>query len=223
MVINAVYLLYGLIFISIVIAPCLLIAKRLSYKTCLSLFYNKGGLICLALICSWGFSLSENFNQSNDFIIFGIYLSALFCLAMLCFEDLHEQMVSMTILAAAILLLTIGHILRVLPEQNILFSDFLRSSACAVGLWILTLLFRFWRKTPAIGGADIPLFFALSLGLTLQGIGLWIGLFSASALVIFGRNLASGRRDKIQQNYSHLKMPLIPYMVSAAALMHMMG
>lgn len=205
------------------IIPIIFLSHYLGSRTVLHVLFRRGGIICLILLILWAvMARSHGGPGVTTEISPALYLLAtgLGCLGLLCIEDLASRTVPVVFLVATVCILISYHFFRLWPDKGMLFTDYIYAACCAGGIWVLASFISKYLGHAALGEADPPLIFALSLGMNPHGISVWITLFSAAALGshILAQAMLNSRNDVLDR-----EIPLIPYMAGTAAIIHVIG
>ena len=172
----------------------------------------------MTLLLIWGTKNPNLLISEIDFVVLTFLFISLSFLASLCLEDMMHLSVPVKTLFLAIFFLIGLHFFRLWQEYHIILNDYIISACCALCIWIISKLFSMITGRSSLGGADTPLIFALSLGMTINGITLWVILFCGMPLIkqILIKVILN------QKNALLKPIPLIPYLVGATAFINLL-
>lgn len=201
----------------VIILPLSIFCYNYGKKKTSQVLFFRGGFIWISLLFIWALKNQNLLLPTIDFLTLSFLIISLGLLSNLCLEDMLNRSVPVIPLYLAVFFLIGHHFFNLWHEYVILLNDYIISVCCALSIWLISKIFLTLTGRPSLGSADIPLIFALSLGMTISGVTSWIILFCSMALInqIFKKVIFNKKNALLKP------IPLIPYMVGATALINL--
>lgn len=209
------YLLLG---VCVFVIPVVIVLRPFTWRRGRELLLLKPSAVCLLLLAGWCIEMLADGTPMT------LILPLAISLAVVLLEDFDRHLISVGWLALATSLLVIKHLLIMLSDWKGLVTDHAIAGGLALTVLMVARAITLVRGQPAIGSADIPLIFGLGLTMAPAALLLWVNIFCLAALVGFvGSNLQRQISRPAGDGIQSTEIPLAPYMIASAAVVHLMG
>ena len=209
---------YALVGLFTFLLPVLVALRPFTIKHLTTMLVLTPVAACLLLLSMWGLHMLAIGTPTL------LVLPLLALLAIIILEDFENQLISVVWLVGAVVILMAEHGLRTSTGWDGLIADYSLSGSLAVFIFVLGRIVAHLKGRPAIGGADIPLIFALGLTMSPSSLLLWVLVFCFAGLIgAIGTRFQLKFNGDSQSKGISGTIPFAPYLISSAALVRMIS